>query len=83
MRVSVIYVEYARGRINYGILFICSLFYEYSNLEYVHIHGIYRVTQTEYAIRIPMGAPQEYVKTYSTCRVSVSTMRDGHIEAFY
>ena len=49
-------VEYARGRIAYGILFILSLFYEYSNLEYVHIHIIYRVNQAEYGIRIRVAA---------------------------
>jgi len=52
------------GRKQYGILFIFSLFYEYSNLEYVHIHVIYRVAQAEYGIRIL----KEYVNTYSTCR---------------
>ena len=30
-----LHVEYAGGGIKHGILFICSLFYEYSNLEYV------------------------------------------------
>ena len=39
------------------------------NLEYVRIHGLRRVNQAEYAIRIPMAAPQEYVSTYSTRRL--------------
>jgi len=30
-------VEYAERSINYGILFICSPFHEYNNLEYVHV----------------------------------------------
>jgi len=38
-----LHVEYAGRRIEYGILFIFSLFYEYSNLEYIHIHVIHRV----------------------------------------
>ena len=39
---------------------------EYNNLEFVHIHGICRVNQTEYVIRIRVAASQEYVITYST-----------------
>ena len=46
-----------RGRIKYSLLFIFSLFYEYSNLEYVHIHVIYRVKQAEYVIHILLAAP--------------------------
>jgi len=57
--------EYAGERLYYGVLFLFSLNYEYSNLEHVHIHVIYRVDQAEYAIRIPMAAPQEYVNTYA------------------
>jgi len=41
-----------------------SLLCEYSNLEYVRIYVIYRVTQAEYAICILMAASQEYVNTY-------------------
>ena len=67
----VLYVEYVERRTRYGILFIFSLFCEYINLEYVRIHVIYRVHQAEYAILIPMAAPQEYVNTYSTRRVIV------------
>jgi len=63
-----LYVEYARGRLKYGFLFRFSLFYEYSNLEYVHIHVIYRVDWAEYFIRVLVAAPQEYENTYSTCR---------------
>jgi len=42
----------------YGILFTFSMFYEYSNLEYVHLHVIYRVIQEEYVIRILVAASQ-------------------------
>ena len=64
-----LHVEYAEQRTKYGILFIFSLFHEYMNLEYVRIHVICRVNQAEYASRIPMAAPQEYVNTYSTRRL--------------
>ena len=50
-------VEYAGGRIQYGILFIFGLLYEYSNLVYVHIHVISRVNQVEYGIHIRVVAP--------------------------
>jgi len=40
-----------------------GLFCEYSHLEYVRIHGIYRVNQTERDIHI-----LEYVGIYSTRR---------------
>jgi len=63
---ATLHVEYARKRIQYDILFIFSLFYEYSNLEYVHFRVIYRVHQAEYGIRISVVASQEYVNTYST-----------------
>jgi len=64
-----LHVEYAeRGR-EYCILFIVSLFCDYSHLEYVRIHVIYRVNQAEYVITILVVAPQEYVNIYSTCRV--------------
>jgi len=58
------------GRIKYEILFRFSLFYEYSNLEYVHIRVIHRVNQAEDVIRIRVAASQEYVTTYSTCRLA-------------
>jgi len=48
-----------------------SLRCEYSNLEYVSIYVISRVTQAEYVIRILMAASQEYVDTCSTCRLTV------------
>jgi len=54
-------VEYAERRIECGILIIFSLLYEYSNLEYVHIHAIHRVNQAEYRIRIRVATPREYV----------------------
>jgi len=40
------------------------------NLEYVRFHVIYRVSQADYAIRTPMAAPQEYMNTYSTRRIT-------------
>jgi len=46
-----------------------SLLYEYSNLEYIRIYVIERITQAEYVIRIIMAASQEYVNTYSTRRL--------------
>jgi len=64
-----LHVEHAeRGR-EYGILFTVSLFGEYSNLEYVDIHVIYRVNQAEYVIHMFRVAPQEYVNIYSTRRL--------------
>jgi len=59
----------AERRIRLGILFIFSLFGEYNNLEYVHIHDICRVNQAENIIRILVAVPQEYVNTYSTRRI--------------
>jgi len=64
----ILHVEYAEGRIKYNILFIFSLCYEYSNLEYIHSHVIYRVNHAEYVIRILVAASQEYVNIYSTHR---------------
>jgi len=55
---------------NTRILFRFGLFCEYSNLEYVRIHAIYRVNQAGYAIHIPADAPPEYVNMYSPRRVS-------------
>jgi len=67
---SCAYMLNTRGeRMKYGILFIFSLFYEYSNLAYVHIHVIYRVNQAEYGIHIRVAASQEYVNIYSTRRL--------------
>jgi len=67
--VVTLHVEYAGGSIQYCILFIFGLFYEYSNLEYIRIHIISRVNQAEYGIHIRVVAPQEYVNIYSTRRV--------------
>jgi len=47
---------------------MCSPFYEYSDLEYVHVPVEYRVHQAEYVIHIRVAASQEYVNTYSTRR---------------
>jgi len=54
---------------NTRILFRFGLFCEYSNLEYVRIHAIYRVNQAGYAIHIPADAPPEYVNMYYPRRV--------------
>jgi len=70
--ILILHVEYAGGRIQYGILFTFSLFCEYSNLEYVHVPAMYRVNQAECVIRILVAASQEYVNTYSTLRVLIS-----------
>jgi len=59
-----------KTRKEYGILFIVSLFCECIHPEYVRFHGIYRVNQAEYGIRILVAASQEYVNTYSTRRVA-------------
>jgi len=53
---------------NTRILFRLRLVCGYNNLDYVRIHVIYMVKQMEYAIRIPVAAPQEYVNTYSPRR---------------
>jgi len=58
---ATLHVEYAERGNQYGFLFIFSLFCEYIHLEYICIHGIYRVNQAEYAIHILVVAPQEYV----------------------
>jgi len=62
-------VEYAERSIKYGLLFIMSPFYEYSNLEYEHVPVGYRVHQAKYVIHILVAASQEYVNTYSTRRL--------------
>jgi len=72
--VSILHVEYAGRRIKYGILFMFSLFYEYNNLEYVHIHVIYRVHEAGCVIHFLVAASQEYVNTYSTRRVSIDRL---------
>jgi len=42
----------------------------FSSNTYVSM-SYYRVQQAEHSIRIRVAAPQEYVNTYSTCRVPV------------
>ena len=37
-------------------------------LEYVRVHVSYWTNQADYAIRIPVAAPQEYVNTHSPRR---------------
>ena len=67
----ILLVEYAERRIKHGIPFIFSLVYEYINLEYVRIHGIYEVDQAAYVNYIREAVSQEYVNTYSIRRVVV------------
>jgi len=64
-----LHVEYAERGNEYGLLFIFSPFYEYTNLEYEHVPLEYRVHQAEYGIHVCVTASQEYVNTYSTRRV--------------
>ena len=68
--VTSLHVEYRERGKEYGSLFIFSLLCEYIHLEYVLIHGIYRVHQAEYGIHILVVVPQEYVNIYSTRRVT-------------
>jgi len=68
--VRILHVEYVERRTKYGILFIFSLFCEYSYFEYVRINAICRVNQAEYIFRIRIVAPQEYVNIYSTRRTN-------------
>jgi len=58
-------------RNEYGILFIFSMFCDYTRLEYVRVHVIYRVGQGGYVIHILVVAPQEYVNSYSTRRLLI------------
>jgi len=69
LKLPPLHVEYAEQGKSYGIRFICSLFCEYNQLEYVRIHVIYRVSQAEYVIHILAVVPQEYVNIYSTRRL--------------
>jgi len=66
-----LHVEYAERRRKYGLLFIFSLFCEYTNREYVRVPVIYRNNQAEYGIHIHVAASQEYVNTYSTRRIPI------------
>jgi len=52
--VNGLYVEYAGRRMKYGILFMFSPFYEYSNLEYGCVPVYYSVQNV---IRILVAAP--------------------------
>jgi len=78
-RAAHLHVEYADRGTEYGILFIVSLLYEYSNLEYVDIYVIYRVNQAENGIHVLMAASQEYVNTYSTRRAA-NPASSAHID---
>jgi len=69
---------YAKRGTEYGMLFICSLFCEYSHIEYVRNHVIYRVHQAAYVIYNLAVAPQKYVNIYSTRRVGETTTRRNY-----
>ena len=77
-RVGALHFEYAERGTEYGILFICGLCCEYSHIECVRIHVIYRVHQAAYVIYILAVAPQEYVNIYSTRRVGETTTRRNY-----
>jgi len=64
----ILHVEYAERGKEYSILFTFSLFCEYSHLEYVHIHVVYKVNQAKYVMHTLLFAPQEYVNIYATSR---------------
>ena len=72
---TTLHVEYAERGTEYGILFICNLFCEYANLEYVRLHVIYRANQAEYGIHILVIVQQKYVNNYSTPRTTTYTTR--------
>ena len=55
------YMSNMRGEEKIRYSCILTLYYEYSNLEYVHVHVVFRANQAEYGIRIRMVASQEYV----------------------
>ena len=67
-------LKYAERGKQYGILSIFSQFCEYTHLEYVRIHGMYRVNQAEYVIHMLVVAPKEYVNICSTPR---GRIKDG------
>jgi len=64
-----LHVEYEERGNKYGIIFTFSVFYEYSNLEYVRVPVLYRVNVAEYVIRILVALTQEYVNSFSTRRM--------------
>jgi len=49
-----------------------SLFCEHDNLEYVHVHVIYRGNQAEYRIRIRVAASQEFLNICSTRKLLIA-----------
>jgi len=54
-----------------NVLYSCvACFMNTVALKCVRIYSMYRVTQAEYVFRILMAASQEYVNTYSTCRLA-------------
>jgi len=61
---------------NTVFLFMLSLFCEYGNLQYLHVHVIHRVNQAEYGIRIRVAASQEDVNLFLTRRVGVRVVAD-------
>jgi len=74
---TVLRAKHAESINKCGILFIVSLFCDYMNLEYVYVHAICRVNQAKYAIRMLVVAPQEYVDTHSTRRLTASRVPVG------
>jgi len=68
-RVIGLHVECAERRRKYDIIFRCSRFCEYMNLECVRVPVIYRARQAEYVFHIRVAASQEYVNTYLRRRV--------------
>jgi len=47
-----LHVEYAERSIEYGIIFLSSPVYEYTNLDYERIPVYYRVHRAEYVIHM-------------------------------
>jgi len=76
-RLDILRGEYAERRLRYGILVIFSPVYDYSNLEYEHVHVI-QGNQAEYGIHILVAASHEYVNTYSTCRLDIKRTANKH-----
>ena len=56
-------VEFAGRRKEYGILFTFRRLCDYTNLENVRIHVIYRAVRAEYIVHGTVAAPPGYVNT--------------------
>jgi len=59
-----LHVENAELRYKYGIIFIVSLFCEYTILEDVRVPVRYRVNQAEYVLRIIAAVSHAYVRIH-------------------